>query len=431
MSQPSKARLVITALFVDHQTPAEVAARYGVHRPGSTSSWPATRPRARPPSSPAPDAPRPHRRATPPDVGRPDPAAPQGARPTPAWTPAPTPSPGTSSTTTDTGCRGPPSAGILARAGLVTPEPKKRPKSSYIRFEASHAERDLAVRLHPLPAHPTRRPTRHGRRDHHLARRLHPLRPARHRPRPDHQPDRHQHLPRKPLASTASRLHADRQRHGLHRPPRRRGRQGGRNASRPSSDDWHVVQKNSRPSHPTTCGKVETLPADHEEVATRPTRPARHDRRAADPARPLRRPSTTTTDRTAPCPTEPPPQRSTTPMPKALPGPSRDPDTHDRIRHDRVDKAGTVTLRVARPTAPHRHRPNPRRNPRHPAHPGPPRPRRQRRHRRTPPRAHHRPHTATTSPPDTHRTHPEMTTAEPTIRRSGCRRCPETSHWSG
>jgi transposase len=28
----SKARLVITALFVDHQTPAEVAARYGVHR---------------------------------------------------------------------------------------------------------------------------------------------------------------------------------------------------------------------------------------------------------------------------------------------------------------------------------------------------------------------------------------------------------------
>src|SRR5215210_4726271 len=29
---PSKARLVITALFVDHQTPAEVAACYGVHR---------------------------------------------------------------------------------------------------------------------------------------------------------------------------------------------------------------------------------------------------------------------------------------------------------------------------------------------------------------------------------------------------------------
>ena len=32
-------------------------------------------------------------------------------------------------------------------------------------------------------------------------------------------------------------------------------------------------------------------------------------------------------------------------MPKAMPGDSRDPDTHDRIRHDRVDKAGSVTIR--------------------------------------------------------------------------------------
>jgi hypothetical protein len=33
-------------------------------------------------------------------------------------------------------------------------------------------------------------------------------------------------------------------------------------------------------------------------------------------------------------------------MPKAVPGPSRDTDTHDRVRHDIVDKSGTVTLRV-------------------------------------------------------------------------------------
>ena len=32
-------------------------------------------------------------------------------------------------------------------------------------------------------------------------------------------------------------------------------------------------------------------------------------------------------------------------MPKALPGPTTDRATHDRIRHDRVDKAGSVTLR--------------------------------------------------------------------------------------
>ncbi|MCW2769301.1 MAG: integrase catalytic subunit [Aeromicrobium sp.] len=33
-------------------------------------------------------------------------------------------------------------------------------------------------------------------------------------------------------------------------------------------------------------------------------------------------------------------------MPKALPGNSRDPDTHARIRNDRIDKNGAVTLRV-------------------------------------------------------------------------------------
>src|SRR5215203_5055921 len=32
-------------------------------------------------------------------------------------------------------------------------------------------------------------------------------------------------------------------------------------------------------------------------------------------------------------------------MPKALPGPATDPETHERIRHDRVDKAGSVTVR--------------------------------------------------------------------------------------
>ena len=54
--------------------------------------------------------------------------------------------------------------------------------------------------------------------------------------------------------------------------------------------------------------------------------------------------STTTTDRTAPCPTERPPPPATTRCPRPY-RPSRDPETHDRIRHDRVDKAGSVTLR--------------------------------------------------------------------------------------
>ena len=32
-------------------------------------------------------------------------------------------------------------------------------------------------------------------------------------------------------------------------------------------------------------------------------------------------------------------------MPKALPGATADPTTHERVRHDRVDNAGAVTLR--------------------------------------------------------------------------------------
>ena len=34
-------------------------------------------------------------------------------------------------------------------------------------------------------------------------------------------------------------------------------------------------------------------------------------------------------------------------MPKATPSGDRSTDTHDRVRHDKIDKAGSVTLRVA------------------------------------------------------------------------------------
>ena len=107
-----------------------------------------------------------------------------------------------------------------------------------------------------------------------------------------------------------------------------------------------MIQKNSRPNHPTTCGKVERFQQTMKKwLRAQPDQPDHH-RRAADPPRPLPRPSTTTTGRTDPCRTEPPPQRSTTPCPRPCPAPTRDADTHDRVRHDRVDKSGTVTLRV-------------------------------------------------------------------------------------
>jgi hypothetical protein len=41
------------------------------------------------------------------------------------------------------------------------------------------------------------------------------------------------------------------------------------------------------------------------------------------------------------------PSGASTSLPKATPNASRAEDTHDRVRHDKIDKAGAVTLRVA------------------------------------------------------------------------------------
>ncbi len=208
--------------------------------------------------------------------------------------------------------------------------------------------------------------------------------------RADHHPDRDGHLPQRRRSARHPRIDPDRQRHGLHRPPGRHRPPGWAQRIRATAPRLarRPEELPTQPPHHLRQGR--TLPTDHEEVATRPTRPARHHRRAAEPCSTSSAPSTTPPAPTGPCRTGPPPQRSTTPCPRPSPGRTRDTDTHDRIRHDRVDKSGTVTLRVARPTTPHRHRTNPPPNPRHPAHPGPRRPRHQRHHRRTPPRAHHR-----------------------------------------
>ena len=132
----SKARLVITALFVEHQSPAEVAARYGVHR-----SWvyklkaryeaegdAAFEPRSRRPKT-SPTAISGQSRELIVRLRLELNAAGLDAGPdTIAWHlehhHGTTVSPATISRT-------------LTRAGLVEPAPKKRPKSSYIRFEAS------------------------------------------------------------------------------------------------------------------------------------------------------------------------------------------------------------------------------------------------------------------------------------------------------
>lgn len=123
------------------------------------------------------------------------------------------------------------------------------------------------------------------------------------------------------------------------------GRQGGRNGFEQQLRDWHVAQKNSRPNHPTTCGKVERFQQTMKNwLRAQPDQPAtlaelqtlldrfRNQYNQHRPHRSLPHRAT--------------PAALYDTMPKAVPGPSRDADTHDRIRHDRIDKSGTVTLRI-------------------------------------------------------------------------------------
>ena len=121
---------------------------------------------------------------------------------------------------------------------------------------------------------------------------------------------------------------------------------GGRNGFEHQLRDWNVVQKNSRPNHPTTCGKVERFQQTMKKwLRAQPVQPATIaelqsllDRFAT---------STTTAARTARCRTEPPRQRSTTPCPKPCPAPPATPTPTTGSATTASTKSGTVTLRVA------------------------------------------------------------------------------------
>ncbi|HEX6874526.1 MAG TPA: integrase core domain-containing protein, partial [Nocardioidaceae bacterium] len=104
-----------------------------------------------------------------------------------------------------------------------------------------------------------------------------------------------------------------------------------------------VVQKNSTPNHPTTCGKVERFQQTMKNwLAAQPVQPASIEQlqRLLDrfcveynqrrPHRSLPHHATPATAYAA--------------RPKATPG-DRSGDTHDRVRRDRVDTGGKITLR--------------------------------------------------------------------------------------
>jgi transposase InsO family protein len=337
----SKARLVITALFVDHQTPAEVAARYGVHRgwvyklkaryeaEGVTALEPRSRRPKTSPSALVPDVVdlivRVRKELA--DAGLD--AGPQ----TIAWHLQHHHGHRVSRSTISR---------HLAAAGLVTPEPKKRPKSSYIRFEAT------------MPNETWQSDFTHYR-----------LAVSAGTPGGDVEiltwlddctryvisVTAHRRVTATIVAETFTKALASHGTpastltdNGMVFTTRFAGGAGGRNTFEHELRRLHIVQKNSRPNHPTTCGKVERFQQTLKKwLRAQPGQPGS----LADLQILLdafideynhRRPHRS-------LPHQATPATRYNSMPKALPRQSRDPDTHDRIRHDRIDKAGSVTVR--------------------------------------------------------------------------------------
>lgn len=117
---------------------------------------------------------------------------------------------------------------------------------------------------------------------------------------------------------------------------------GGRTALENELRALGISQKNSRPNHPTTCGKVERFQQTLKQWLA--ARPPAADLEALQTlldtfrsAYNRQRPHRSLPGRTTP-------QSRYDSLPKAVPG-DRSDDTHDRVRRDRIDKNGIVTLR--------------------------------------------------------------------------------------
>lgn len=231
----------------------------------------------------------------------------------------------------------------LKRAGLIEPEPNKRPKSSYIRFQAdlpnqcwqsdithyrlvddvTNAEIltwlddctrfALSVTAHQAVTTPIVVTTFR------------------------HAADKHGN----PASTLTDNGMVFTVKHSGY------GRRGGRNAFETQLRERNIVQKNGSPSHPQTQGKVERFQQTMKNwLRAQEPQPATIDelQRLLDqfveeynvrrPHRSLPHHATLAARYEA--------------LPKATPTPgAREHDPHTRVRHDRIDKTGCITLRVS------------------------------------------------------------------------------------
>jgi transposase InsO family protein len=235
---------------------------------------------------------------------------------------------------------------ILVRAGQVSPDPSKRPKSSYIRFEAEQPNETWQSDFtHYRLTRPDGQPGPDVEiiswLDDHSRYALHVSAHAR---------------VTAPIVLTTFTRAAE-----LHGYPAStltdngmvytvrlagRGRQGGKNSFEAELSRRHITQKNSRPNHPTTCGKAERFQQTMKKwLRAQPIQPStladlqallnqfRDEYNHRRPHRSLPHRATPATTYSA--------------RPKATPGTDRTSQTHDRVRRDKINKAGTVTLRIA------------------------------------------------------------------------------------
>jgi transposase InsO family protein len=227
---------------------------------------------------------------------------------------------------------------ILARAGAVVPDPGKRPRSSYLRFCADQPNecwqsdfthyrlrngREVEV-ITWLDDHAryALSVTAHGRI-------TGPIVVASFR-----ETIAEYGIPASTLTDN-----------GMVYTTRLSGGRGGRNGLETELRRLNVVQKNSRPNHPTTCGKVERFQQTLKKwLRAQPAQPATIAELQAlldvfvayynrhRPHRSLPHRATPATAYAA--------------RPKAGPSTDRTGEVHHRVRTDRVDHTGVVTLRV-------------------------------------------------------------------------------------